>query len=228
MSCDNCAALNGCCDPTLGCVGGFVDDRCGSGGAACTDCKAQGSTCDTNITPRVCKSKQTTCPAPYGACPGSLTTTAPPVQHVCALPDLQDARAACSGGPGTPGCQSFFQFINQAKPACGACLAPFDVPFQQGSGIFTCIAPFVGSACDHTTACAMDCQSQSCAQCPAAAQGQCVNDVRTGQCGTYFQQSQCIGQALFGAGSFCNPGNGAYQGNFGAWLEGVGAHYCGP
>jgi hypothetical protein len=42
----------------------------------------------------------------------------------------------------------------------------------------------------------------------------------------YYAQAQCIGPALFGAGSFCNPQN--YGGNYGAWLQGVGGHYCGP
>jgi hypothetical protein len=216
----------GCCDPALGCVAGFLNTRCGSGGAACVNCTAQKSTCDTAVLPRVCKNQQTTCPAPYGSCPASVTTSPLPIQHVCSATDLQDARAACAGGPNTPACVSYFQFEQQFNPACAACLKPFDVPFLDASGIFECVAPYVGPLCDHATGCAIDCQKVSCQQCPPASFTQCRNDVRQTQCAIYFQQSQCIGQALFGAGAFCNPGN--YQGNFGAWLQGVGGHYCGP
>jgi hypothetical protein len=36
-----------------------------------------------------------------------------------------------------------------------------------------------------------------------------------------------VGTALFSkAGSFCSPFT--YAGNYGSWLDGVGAHYCGP
>jgi hypothetical protein len=174
----------------------------------------------------VCKNQQTTCPAPYPSCPGGVTTSILPIQHVCSALDLQDARAACAGGPNTPGCNQYFQFEQQFNPACGACLQPFDVPFNDATGIFACVAPFVDAQCDHETGCAIDCQTVSCEQCPPGGFAQCRNDVRQNQCGTYFQQSQCIGQALFGAGAFCNPGN--YQGNFGGWLQGVGGHFCGP
>jgi hypothetical protein len=216
----------GCCDPQLGCVAGFLNSRCGSGGVACVDCSALGSTCDTAVIPRVCKNQQTTCPAPYPSCPAGVSTPSLPIQHVCSSTDLQDARAACSGGPSTPGCVQYFQFEQQFNPACASCLQPFDVPFNDATGIFDCVAPFVGAQCDHATGCAIDCQTVSCEQCPQGGFNQCRNDVRQNQCGVYFQRSQCIGQALLGPGAFCNPGN--YQGNFGGWLEGVGGHYCGP
>jgi len=53
---------------------------------------------------------------------------------------------------------------------------------------------------------------------------QCRQQVAQGQCQTYIQGATCIGTALFGQGSFCNPQT--YQGNYGSWLAGVGAHYC--
>jgi hypothetical protein len=140
--------------------------------------------------------------------------------------DLQNARAACAGGANTPGCASFFQFEQQVNPSCASCLGPFDVNFQDVAGLFACVAPFVGTLCDHQTGCAIDCQNTSCAQCVAGTQTQCVSDVRSNQCGSYFQQSQCAVQAFFGPGAFCNPQN--YAGNFGSWLQGVGGHYCGP
>jgi hypothetical protein len=185
------------------------------------------STCDTAVTPRVCKNQQMTCPAPYPACPANVSTVGPPVQHgVCAATDLQNARAACSGGAHTASCQAFLQFENQTKPTCGSCLTTFDADFQELNGIFECVAPFVSPACDHATGCVRDCETQSCAMCDAASVAQCQTDARNGQCQQYFQGAQCVVQSLFGSASFCNPNN--YQGNFGAWLQGVGGHYCGP
>jgi hypothetical protein len=146
---------------------------------------------------------------------------------VCSANELQNARAACSGGPDTTGCQAFYQFELQTNSACELCLEPFDASFQDAVGLFSCLAPFVSASCDHSTGCASDCIDTSCSQCLTQADSdQCRNDVRNGQCGTYFQQSQCVAQALFGPGAFCNPQN--YQGNFGQWLQGVGGHYCGP
>ena len=59
-------------------------------------------------------------------------------------------------------------------------------------------------------------------------QSQCQTSVKqpNGQCFQYVQGAQCVGQALFGQCSFCNPAQ--YFGNFGNWLQGVGQHFCGP
>jgi hypothetical protein len=214
----------GCCQ-TGTCFAGFLDSRCGSAGATCADCTQQQSTCDTLATPRVCKSQQTTCPASYTSCPSSVTT---PVLSVnkgqCAASDLADAKAACTLGFNSVACQSFFQTEQSINAACAKCLTPFEYNFQDGQGIFNCVSPFVTSTCNHNTGCIDDCLTQSCDQCPTSAIQQCKNQVAQGQCSTYLQGAQCIGTALFGQGSFCNPQQ--YQGNYGSWLAGVGAHYC--
>ena len=221
----NCAA--GCCQGNI-CYAGFLNNRCGSAGNACADCTLKASTCNTGVTPRVCNSQQTTCPAAYPSCPANTTTPILPVtKGICGAPDLADAKQACQGGAGTFACNQFFATIGSINPACGKCLAPFNYPFQEATGIYNCVAPYVGAPCDHSTGCATQCQDTSCSQCPANSTTSCRTSVRQGgQCQTYFQQTQCVINGLFGQGQFCSPQT--YQGNYGNWLAGVGAHYCGP
>jgi len=150
-------------------------------------------------------------------------------QGVCSKQDLLDARSACNVGPQAATCVQFYQFLAGNKPNCGKCLAPFDYAFQDLTGIYNCLSPYVSMNCRHITGCVDDCTTQSCKQCPnMGAQQQCDQTVKApmGQCFSYVQQSSCIIQGLFGGGQFCNPGQ--YFGNFGAWLQGVGQHYCGP
>ncbi|MEO6574309.1 MAG: hypothetical protein ABIP89_10745, partial [Polyangiaceae bacterium] len=226
----NCA--QGCCDAQQVCHGGFLNNRCGSGAAACADCTTSGSTCDLAVTPRVCANAQNTCPEPYPGCPGASVATQPlAIQHVCPAADLADARAACGtggGGAHSPPCDSFFSFEQSTNPSCAACLTPFDFTFQEAQGIFTCVAPFVSAGCNTSTGCAIDCQEQSCSMCDASTIQGCDNSVRQGQCGPSFAASACITSAFAGpsggAGAFCNPFN--YAGNYGRWLQGVGGHYC--
>lgn len=223
---NNCT---GCC-LNNNCYAGFANGDCGSGGANCVDCTSMNSTCDTLATPRTCTNQQSKCPAPYSMCPNNVSTPVLSVQQgVCSSIDLQDARAACAQGWGTSTCNQFWQFIQQQKPNCGKCLAPFDFPLQQLTGIYDCVSPYVSAACNHATACVGDCTTQSCTQCPnPQAQQQCVTAVQqfNGQCFGYVQQTQCIAQALFGQAAFCSPQQ--YFGNYGNWLQGVGQHYCGP
>lgn len=222
-----CNATNcpGCCDAVATCHAGFLNDRCGSDGRACADCTAGGSTCDLTARPRVCGSEQTTCPAPYPSCPDGVTTAPVAQQKLCPVSDLQDARAACASGAHSPSCQAFFQFEQQTNAACATCLAPFDFTFNETRALFLCVAPFVNATCDHETGCAVDCSAKSCDQCDPTTKAQCQNSVRQNQCRDYYQQSVCTVAAFAGAGAFCNPAN--YGANFGAWLEGVGGHYCG-
>lgn len=218
----------GCCGGNA-CNAGFSNGSCGSGGANCTNCTAMMSTCDTLASPRVCKNQQSTCPAPYGQCPGNVSTNPPPVaKGSCSALDLVDARAACSAGRNSLTCRQFWKFINQQKPGCGKCLSPFDYDFMELTGIYDCVAPYVGAQCNHSTACVNDCVTKSCAQCSMQAMPQCQTQVKqqNGQCLPYVQQTQCIGPALFGPAAFCSPQQ--YFGNYGAWLQGVGNHYCGP
>jgi hypothetical protein len=226
----NCA---GCCTPANACALGFTNGSCGSGGAACSNCTAVGSTCDTLVNPRVCTNAQNQCPAGYANCPAGVTTpVTPSLQGLCDdVTELDPIQAACSapapGGPDTVACIAAFQQLAVSNPACAACLAPFDVPFTQLTGIYRCAAPFVSAACNRSTGCATDCQDTSCTQCPPASEDQCRNQVNGGggQCNPFVQQTACVAPAL-GAGALCRPST--YPGsNFGRWLRAVGDHFCG-
>jgi hypothetical protein len=152
-------------------------------------------------------------------------TPTPVVQpKVCTAQDLAQAQSACNGGPTTQGCQNFLKtLLSNGAAKCEACLAPFVVPFAQGSGIFECLAPFVPASCNQDSACYVDCETTVCAKCAAAQLTQCQATARTGTCSSYTQGLTCLATGLSGAGAFCNPGS--YSG-FGAWLNGVGSHYC--
>ena len=167
------------------------------------------------------------CPAPYPSCPAGLQQRAPTRQSVCSAIELQNAGAACSKGASTTPCGAFFGFESTANPACAACLQPFDVDFAAQSGVRTCVAPFVDAACNHNSACLVDCMTQSCFDClDAASASQCQTQVLSGTCASYDQADQCVTQALRGAAAVCSPAT--YQGAFGGWLQAVGATYCGP
>jgi hypothetical protein len=219
-------SCSGCCDTGGRCQGGFVGQQCGENGAMCQDCTMlkPASTCDVNVSPRVCASQQTECPAPYPSCPTPLQEPAPARQMVCSTGDLQNAAAACSGGAEAAACNSFFGSVN---PACAACLQPFDVDFGSQSGIRTCVAPFLDATCNHNSACIVDCTAETCFACAdSASTSQCQTQAQSTTCSMYTQADQCVTQALAGAGAVCNPTT--YQGNFGGWVQGVGAKYCGP
>jgi hypothetical protein len=109
---------------------------------------------------------------------------------------------------------------------CYSCLEPFQYDFVQGVGVRTCIAPYLDSSCNHNSACIADCVTQSCTFCvDTPSTEQCDTEAESGGCATYVQGDACVTQALDGAGSLCNPNT--YQGNYGAWLQAVGAAYCG-
>ena len=218
----NCAA--GCCDAQGACEAGFLDSACGSEGATCTNCTAEGSTCDVVLTPRVCKSDQTTCPAPFPSCPSGTTTSAPKVQTVCSAQDLSEAAAACASGAASAGCRAFFTSEKQLNAACASCLAPFDVPFAQETGIFLCVAPYVSASCDQSTGCFDLCEQTSCSQCPTGSVATCKRQAQNGACRGYVSGTTCVLGGLTGQGSFCSPTGYA---SFGDWLRGVGGHYCG-
>jgi hypothetical protein len=221
----NCAA--GCCTAGNACTLGFANGACGSGGGACVNCTAAGSTCNTLVDPRVCNNQQNTCPAPYGACPAGVTTAiTPSLQNICSDIDLDALQAACAGGPDSASCTAAFAVLAATNAACEACLVPFDVQFTQLSGIYKCVAPFVTAACNRSTGCAIDCGNTSCTQCPPASEDQCRNQVNNngGQCNGFVQQTACIAPAV-GPGDLCSPAT--YGGSFGGWLRAVGDHFCG-
>ena len=222
---ERCGPANcvGCCNGNS-CVPGFANNACGSGGAACTNCTQAGSTCNGLVDPRVCNNQQNTCPAPYAACPAGVTTpVTPSLQNQCTDGDLDAVQAACAGGPNTATCAAAFQVLAATNAACATCVTPFRQPFQQLSGIYLCVAPFVSGPCNRATGCAVDCADTSCEQCPAATETQCRTQVNGGQCSQFVQQTACVTPAL-AAGQLCSP---ATYGSFGAWLRAVGDHFCG-
>lgn len=225
-----CSAANcpGCCDSVGVCNAGFTGSKCGSGGATCANCTSQGDTCNITAVPRVCSSQPSNCPATYGKCPAGVKTTPVTATNACSAQNLADARAACAAGPNSSTCQSYFTVLETIAPACATCLENFHHPFNEGTGVFKCVAPFVNPACNINTGCATDCLTKSCSACPTnASRNQCENSVRNGgQCSDEYQSAGCFASGLTGAGAFCSPAQ--YQGNFGRWLEGVGLFYCAP
>lgn len=224
----NAANCQGCCDQSNTCQPGFIDSQCGESGASCQDCTqiVPSSTCDVSVTPRLCEDQQVQCPAPYPSCPASLETPSPIQTNVCSASDLQNAQAACEGGAHSTACISYFNFEKSQNPACASCLTPFDYDFSELTGLTTCVAPFTDATCNHITACLVDCTDKSCAMCvdPGALTA-CQNDVPNTVCSTYYDGAQCIDNAFFGQGSFCDPNQGS--GLFGDWLQPVGQYYCG-
>lgn len=218
----NCA---GCCGAGNACLLGFTSAACGSGGANCADCRP--NTCNTLVLPRICSNMGGNCPAAYPACPAGVSTAiTPSIQNLCADVDLDALQAACATGPDSASCVAAFAALGAIDAACSTCLQPFNVPFTQLTGIYTCVAPFVTAACNRSTGCASDCGGTSCGGCAAgAAEDQCRDQVNGGggQCNTYVNQTACIAPAL-GPGALCNP---ARYGNYGGWLRAVGDHFCG-
>jgi hypothetical protein len=225
-TCDATSCPLGCCDANAVCQDGFLDTQCGSGGGACTDCTASSTTCAVNQTPRLC-TPQTTCPASYGGCSAQTQTPVPLQQSgACTAADLAQAQSGCAGGATSAGCQAFLKTLaSNGGAKCAACLQPFVVPLQQGTGVFLCAAPFVAATCNHDTGCYTDCLTVSCSQCPAGEAAQCQATATSGACATFTQGLTCLQGALVppGKGAFCSPT--AYSG-FAAWLAAVGAYYC--
>ena len=216
----------GCCDVGGNCVDGFANTQCGELGSTCQDCTSltPPSTCDVVVSPRTCVSQQTQCPGLYPSCPAALQQAAPARQKVCSTLDLQNAAGACAGGAHTTACTSFLQ--NAVDSACGLCLQTFDFDFVEQVGTRTCVAPFVSATCNHNSACIADCVAESCYNCPdTPSTTQCETQAPSGTCSTFSPADQCVTTALAGPAAVCSPA--MYQGNFGAWLQAVGATYCG-
>ncbi|MGD0674435.1 MAG: hypothetical protein ABSC94_03405 [Polyangiaceae bacterium] len=220
----------GCCDVQGNCKDGFSDTACGQSGATCQDCTTlnSASTCDATESPRVCTGQPTQkCPAPYAGCPAVLQEPAPATQHVCSTSELQNAASACSAGANAVPCSNFFELELNANEPCGICLQTFDFDFVTELGILPCVAPYVSATCNHAGACLADCLDESCYGCiDVASMADCDTQSLAGMCSNYVQADACVTQALDGPAALCNPTT--YQGNFGAWLQGVGNRYCGP
>jgi len=217
----------GCCDVGGNCQNGYANTQCGELGNRCQDCTSltPASTCDVVVSPRTCVSQQTQCPAPYTSCPAPLQQQAPARQKVCSALDLQNAAGACAGGAYSTACTAFLQ-QSALNAGCGLCLEAFDWDFVEQVGTRTCVAPFLSATCNHNSACIADCVQESCYNCPdQSSTSQCEAQAPSGTCSSFSQADQCVATALAGPGAVCNPA--AYQGNFGAWLQAVGALYCG-
>ncbi len=221
-------ACAGCCDANGLCQPGFTDTQCGQIGSACLDCTRlePASICDVNILPKTCVSLQTECPGIYPSCPAALQEPAPTKQSVCSTSDLQNAAAGCAGGPDTAGCNAFFNFEATSNPACVNCLQAFSYDFVDGTGIRLCVEPFVDAACNHNSACVLECVREACYDCPDTPSTiLCATQVQSAACAPYYEADVCVTTALNGAGAVCNPAT--YAQNYSAWFQAVGATYCG-
>lgn len=216
-NCAGCCRANNTCDPL-----GNSNNACGQGGAACANCTASGSFCNGLVTPRRCNDNQTTCPAPYATCPAGVTMPViTQLQNVCSDANLDTLTAACADGPTAPACVTA---VNALPAACRTCLAPFNHPFSQRTGLYACAASSVTSQCRRALGCASDCAETSCEQCSSTSENQCytlVNGIG-GQCSAFAATTTCASSAL--AGGVCSQF--AYP-NFGAWFRGVGDQFCG-
>ena len=218
----------GCCDASGVCQPGFTDTQCGDVGSACLDCTSlvPASTCDVNVSPRTCISLQTECPGAYPGCAPELQEGAPETQKVCPMADLRNAGSACASGPTAAGCNAFFNFEGKSNVPCVNCLQQFSYEFSDEIGIRLCAQPFVDAACNHNSACLLDCVREACYECPdTPSTVLCGMQVLSGPCAAYAQDDTCLSGVLAGAGALCNPAT--YRQSFGAWLEAVGAKYCG-
>jgi hypothetical protein len=215
----------GCCDASGICQDGFLDDQCGSGGTTCQNCASANETCGVDTTPRSCTTQASTCPASFSQCTPGTTTPVPVNQPgVCTAQDLNEAQAACATGADSAGCAAFLATLNaNGASGCASCLAPFIVPFAEETGIFLCVAPFVDASCNVDTGCFTACETASCSQCPAGQAASCQQQATVGTCGTYQEEAACTVSALASTAAFCDPNDYA---TFGAWLKGVGGHYC--
>jgi hypothetical protein len=109
--------------------------------------------------------------------------------------------------------------------ACRSCLSRFDVPFEQRTGLWACAASFVGKSCRRALGCATDCLTTSCDQCSEGSESACTTLVSSspiGQCAPYTGSASCATLAL--TSGVCSQFSYA---SFGAWLRGVGDHFCG-
>ena len=221
-------SCGGCCDTSGVCHPGFTDQGCGQFGSTCLDCTnyKPPSTCDVNVSPRTCVNLQTECPGTYPSCPAALQEPAPVTQKVCSIDEVQNAATGCAGGPNTAGCNAFFNLEATSNPACVGCLEAFSYDFADGTGIRLCVEPFVDAACNHNSACVLECVEEACYDCPDTPSAVlCGTQVQSSACAAYFQADACVTAALNGAGAVCNPAT--YQGSYSAWFQAVGAHYCG-
>jgi hypothetical protein len=221
---DKCGPANctGCCLTNNTCATGTANEACGVDGASCANCGASSSFCNGLVTPRRCNNQQTTCPAAYGSCADGVTMPVrPELQGHCSDAVLTQLATDCENGPDAASCISR---VAGLTAQCRTCLAPFNHPFIQNTGLYACAASQVSAPCRHVLGCANECAQTSCTQCSAASEDQChilVNG-QGGQCRNFEQQANCANSAL--NSGLCSTFS---YGNYGQWLRGVGDHFCG-
>jgi hypothetical protein len=89
-----------------------------------------------------------------------------------------------------------------------------------------CVEPFVDAACNHNSACVLECVREACYDCPdTPSTVLCATQVQSAACAPYYEADVCVTTALNGAGAVCNPAT--YAQNYSAWFQAVGATYCG-
>jgi hypothetical protein len=162
------------------------------------------------------------CPSPYAGCAPGLTQAPPQVAPpgACKAGDLSDAATACAAGPESNDCQDFIDSEFNVNEPCGTCLDQFLFDFSTRTGIYLCAAPFLSGSCDVSAGCAQDCETQGCSAC---VEETCDTTAQAGECSQFFGPAdQCIASSM-AATALCASASYA---NFGAWLQGVGAHYC--
>ena len=216
-NCAGCCRSNNTCDPL-----GLNNNSCGQGGTACSNCNATGSFCNGLVVPRRCSDQQNTCPAAYGSCPqGVSTPVTPPTQDLCTDAALDTLATACAGGADTAACQVA---VAALPGACQTCIGRFNHRFERKTGLYACAASLVNAPCRRAMGCAVDCGETSCEQCMATSENQCYALVNSNgnQCSPYSFAANCANDAL--DSGFCSQFSYA---NYGAWLRGVGDHFCG-
>ena len=177
--------------------------------------------CDGLVTPRRCSDSQTTCPAAYAQCNGNTATqVTKAAQGVCTAQQLTAIQTACATAD-----SAICQAAITAAAGCGSCIAPFNHPFDESTGLYACAASFVSDPCRHSTGCATDCAQTSCGGCTATASQQCfaLVDGNGGQCQSFAQAASCADTAL-AAGQLCSQFS---YSDYASWLRAIGDHFCG-
>lgn len=212
---------NGCCDPFLGCRPGNTTAACGTGGVTCASCA--GSFCNGLVVPRRCNTQQSTCPAPYGACPpGVAFLPIAPAQNACSTAELNALAFACATSPDSAPCRAALAIVDAD---CDACLDPFKYPFTRERGIWACAASEVDADCQVALGCAADCVDESCDPCTNATENACRSIVSgvSGQCSLFRNDAVSCASAAINTG-LCSQ---VSYPSFGQWFRTVGDHFCG-
>ena len=214
------------------CALGFTNGACGSGGAACANCSAPGSTCNTLVAPRVCHEPAEHVPGGLPGCPAGVTTpVTPSLQNLCddvAELDALQAAACATAAPTARPASRRSRCSRRPTPRARRASRRSTSPFQQLTGIYRCAAPFVVERVQPAPpGCAIDCQRHELHAVPGGHRGPVprpgqrqrrpVQSVRPADGLRRRRRSQ--------PGSLCSPAT--YATTSARWLRAVGDHFCG-